>query len=140
MSLSDIFQVCNTIVLPGWIALLFFQRWRHLHYLIFTLCLFLAAVYLYLLISSSSPMSFEDFGSLEGVKDLFQNDSAVLAGWIHYLAFDLLVGYWMVKDAKKHQINRWIILPSLLFTFMTGPFGFLTYMIIRSIKLKSLAG
>lgn len=83
-------------------------------------------------------MSSLDFGSLESVKGLFSQDAAILAGWIHYLAFDLMIGYWMVKDAQKNQVNRWIIIPSLFFTLMTGPFGFLTYMIIRSVKLKAL--
>lgn len=136
MSHSEIFQICNTIVLPGWLALMFLQRWRQLHYLIFGLCLSLAMVYAYLIFSS--PMSSLDFGSLESVKGLFSQDAAILAGWLHYLAFDLMVGYWMVKDAQKNQVNRWIIIPSLFFTLMTGPFGFLTYMIIRSVKLKAL--
>lgn len=137
MGHSEIFQICNTIVLPGWLALIFFQKWKQLHYLIFGLCLSLAVVYVCILFSS--PSGSLDFGSLDSVKSLFENESALLAGWIHYLAFDLLVGYWIVRDAQRHEINRWIIIPSLFFTLMTGPFGFLTYMVIRTIKLKSLA-
>lgn len=135
MTLSEIFLICNVIVLPGWLALLFFQNWKQLHYLIFISCMLLASAYAFLLFTSSNSV---DFGSLEGIKALFSNESAVLAGWIHYLAFDMLVGYWMVKDAKRNKINRWIITPSLFFTLMTGPFGFLTYMIIRIVKLKTI--
>ncbi len=32
----------------------------------------------------------ESFGSLNGVMKLFQDRTLVTAGWVHYLAFDLL--------------------------------------------------
>ena len=34
------------------------------------------------------------FGSLAGVARLFTVEGLLLAGWIHYLAFDLFVGSW----------------------------------------------
>lgn len=73
------------------------------------------------------------FGSLSGVMKLFTNEWAVLAGWIHYLAFDLLVGIWEVNDAQSKGISHWLVLPCLFFTFMLGPIGFLMYFILRAI-------
>ena len=38
-----------------------------------------------------------DFSSLAGVGALFRQPAALLAGWLHYLAFDLLVGVAIVR-------------------------------------------
>lgn len=78
------------------------------------------------------------FGSLAEVALLFQKDEALLAGWIHYLAFDLFVGMWEASDAAKRNINRWLLLPCLILTFMLGPIGLLLYFIIRGIASKNV--
>ena len=62
---------------------------------------------------------------------MFSVPQAVLAGWIHYLVFDLFVGAWEVRDAKRLGISHWFILPCLFFTLMLGPIGLLLYFILR---------
>jgi uncharacterized membrane protein YhdT len=71
------------------------------------------------------------FSSLADVMKLFTNPYAALAGWIHYLAFDLFVGGWEVKDAGKRGISHWFVMPCLILTFLLGPIGFLLYHILR---------
>ena len=78
-----------------------------------------------------------DFGSLESVKVLFTVDNAVLAGWVHYLAFDLLVGMWILDQNKELKINHLLIVPCLLGTFMFGPVGFLLFLLIKSLVVKT---
>jgi hypothetical protein len=75
--------------------------------------------------------------SLDGVVALFQSRGMVVAGWLHYLAFDLFVGIWITLDARVHNFRHWWIVPSLLLTFMLGPAGLLTYYLLRSALLKS---
>ena len=41
------------------------------------------------------------FGSIEEVRTLFANDSALAAGWLHYLAFDLFVGAWIAREGAE---------------------------------------
>ena len=77
-----------------------------------------------------------DFGSLVSVMELFTEENAVLAGWVHYLAFDLLVGMWLLDQNKSIQINPWFMAPVLLLTFMLGPVGFLLFNILKSFKTK----
>jgi hypothetical protein len=60
----------------------------------------------------------------------------VLADWIHYLAFDLFVGVWEVKDAQAKNISHWFVIPCLFLTFMLGPIGFLLYSILRLFLAK----
>ena len=73
---------------------------------------------------------------MEEVSQLFNNDALLLAGWVHYLAFDLWVGSWEAGDAVKNGIHRLIMVPCLLLTFMFGPIGLLLYIIIRTIKTR----
>ncbi len=78
-----------------------------------------------------------DFNSLAGVSALFSNPWVLLAGWIHYLAFDLLVGVWEVRDSQRHNIPHLAVVPCLVLTFLFGPAGWLLYQGIRSYKIKA---
>ena len=71
------------------------------------------------------------FGSIGEVRALFASDSALTAGWLHYLAFDLFVGSWIVADGLKRQIPALLILPCLPLTLMFGPLGLLLYIPMR---------
>jgi hypothetical protein len=74
------------------------------------------------------------FSTLDGVGTLFSNPWLLLAGWVHYLAFDLLVGSWELEDAAERGIPHWMLVPCLLLTFLFGPAGWLLYRIVRSIR------
>ncbi|PJZ27039.1 hypothetical protein CH352_08000 [Leptospira hartskeerlii] len=86
---------------------------------------------LYLLILAFHARGGFDFGSLEGVTKLFANPWILLAGWVHYLAFDLFIGIWETKEAESLGISRWILIPCLFFTLMFGPIGYLLFQIVR---------
>jgi hypothetical protein len=76
------------------------------------------------------------FGSLAEVMQLFSSSSAMLAGWVHFLAFDLFVGAWICRKARQEGISFWMILPSLPATFLFGPAGFLLFTVIRGLKMR----
>jgi hypothetical protein len=80
-----------------------------------------------------------DFQSLAGVAALFADPYVLLAGWVHYLAFDLFIGSFEVRDSLRNGISHWIVLPCLFFTFMLGPIGFLFYLLVRTVKTRRLA-
>ncbi len=71
------------------------------------------------------------FDSLANVRLLFQSDAALLAGWIHYLVFDLLIGGWIAKTSDELGISRLIQAPILVATFMFGPLGWLLFQGVR---------
>ncbi len=62
---------------------------------------------------------------------LFEEPEAVMAGWIHYLVFDLFIGAWEVRDARRLKIPHLAVVPCLVLTFMLGPVGLLLYLILR---------
>ena len=83
--------------------------------------------------SHSAEVNNGGFSTLQQVKNLFSNDYIMVSGWVHYLAFDLIIGSRIFKDARKEQIGHWFIIPCLCFTFMLGPLGFLVYKIMKGI-------
>ena len=138
MSPDTIFQTCSTIAMAGWLVLLIISPfWSSFDkFLIGTIITLFAIVYAWLIFQVFSPGDFEKFDSLNGVMELFTDKTAVTAGWVHYLAFDLLTGIWIKKNAQKYNIHHLILIPCLLFTFMLGPIGLLLYLLVRSIKTK----
>ena len=138
MSPDTIFQTCNTIAMVGWIVLLIISPfWSSFDkFLIGIIITLLAIVYAWLIFQVFSPGDFEKFSSLNGVMELFTDKTAVTAGWIHYLAIDLLTGIWIKKNAQKYNIHHLILIPCLLVTFMLAPIGLLLYLLVRSVKTK----
>ena len=138
MSPDSVFQTCSTIAMVGWIVLLIISPfWSSFDkFLIGIIITLFAIVYAWLIFQVFTPGDFQKFGSLNGVMELFTAKTAVTAGWVHYLAFDLLTGIWIKKNAQKYNIHHLILIPCLLLTFMLGPIGLLLYLLVRSIKTK----
>lgn len=138
MTPEQIFQTCSTVAMLGWLLLIIISPfWFGFDKLFIGIIIaLLAIVYLWLIAQSFNPETFKQFGSLGGVMELFTNKTAVTAGWIHYLAFDLFVGVWIKKNAVRHSISHWLVIPCLLLTFMLGPIGLLLYLLIRWVVSK----
>jgi hypothetical protein len=138
MAPEQIFSIANVFALSGWIILVIFPRWvtadRFIMGVMITL---LSVAYLALIIKSFDPKDFSGFSSLNGVMQLFSDPWMLLAGWIHYLAFDLLTGLFITKNASKQGIRHAYIIPSLLLTFMFGPVGLLVYLVTRWVITKN---
>jgi hypothetical protein len=135
MNLEQIFTLASRLVLPGWLLLVFLPRWKWTTAFITSWLIpaILAAAYLVLfaMYFGDSPEGFSAFGSLAGVKALLQNDGMLLAGWIHYLCFDLFIGSWEVRDARRVGVHHLLVIPCLGLTFMMGPVGLLAYFLLR---------
>ena len=132
MSAEVIFSVTNLIALISWIWLLIFPFRPITHKILIGVSVAVLSVcYAWLIFRTLGPGDFEKFQTLEGVTSLFSVPGAVLVGWIHYLAFDLMTGVFIAHNASKHGIRHIAIIPCLLLTFMLGPVGLLLYLIIR---------
>ena len=132
MTAEQLFSILNLLALAGWLPLVFLPRARWAARGVpVVMPALLAGVYA-VLVAVSLPGSDGGFSSLSGVRALFDNDWALLAGWTHYLAFDLFIGGWEVRDAQRRGITHWLVVPALVLTFLLGPGGLLLYLAIRS--------
>jgi|SRR6516164_2928876 hypothetical protein len=137
MTPSSIFQLCSTIALVGWVILIFMPFWLNSDkFIIGIIVTLFCIVYTWLVVSNFHFPDFKKFNSLDGVMQLFTQPPIVVAGWVHYLAFDLMTGIFIKRNALKFGISHWLLVPCLFFTFMLGPIGLLLYLLIRFIVTK----
>jgi hypothetical protein len=124
-----LFTIANAAATAGWVLLWFAPRSRVTRGLVHSgvFSLLLAALYLVILAPLLELDAFREFGSLEGVMKAFQDPWFALAGWVHYLAFDLWIGAWIGRDAQSRYLSRWLVVPCQVLTFMLGPVGLLLY-------------
>lgn len=132
-----LFQIANSLALLAWLPMLFAPKWKWTKWwvaqkpMISLLAFGYLLLFLMFVLSPAADAAPMDFSSLAGVKALFQTDQAVLVGWIHYLAFDLMAGCYIFEQAQKRSIPHVLLVPALILTFVLGPVGWLTYLLIK---------
>lgn len=138
MNPSTIFSIANTLAFFMWLLMIFLPKWKVTRFLMDykVVPLLLSIVYGVYIIKAILIGGAMDFGSLQSVMALFTEENAVLAGWVHYLAFDLLVGIWILKQNEDIGIHHLLLIPCLAGTFMFGPLGFLLFMLISSFQKR----
>ena len=133
MTLETLFQAANCAVLPFWLLLFLAPRWRWTQLLVHgpVVALLLTPIYGYMLFGYGAAPQGTDFTSLYGVMHAFSSPSVVIAGWIHYLIFDLFIAAWESRDALRRRVPHLIVLPCLLATSFVGPIGLVLYVVVR---------
>ncbi|MEQ8747861.1 ABA4-like family protein [Pyruvatibacter sp.] len=137
MDFEMVFSAVGLLAMVGWLTLLIsplIPVWSdRIAGLIVPLVLAATYVAFLLFVPSENGGGFSSFAE---VKQLFTNPGALMAGWIHFLAFDLFVGAWICRTARDENIMFWMVLPCLPATFMFGPAGFLLFCAIRAVARK----
>lgn len=135
MNPDQVFSAAGAIAALQWLLLIVLPKWKVTTWLIdhAVVPLLLSVIYC-IYIMGFFNTSGGGFNSLQQVHVLFNNDNLLLAGWVHYLAFDLLIGFSILKSAQAKSISHWLLIPCLALTFMFGPCGFLLYQIIQKVK------
>lgn len=128
-----LFSAANLLALTGWATLALSPlspRWSD-RIAGFGIPLVLSVGYTALVLAfwSRAPGGFD---TLPNVMALFTQPEIALAGWSHYLAFDLFVGAWIVRTARSEGIAHLLVLPCLALTFLFGPAGFLAFAALRA--------
>lgn len=138
-----LFSLANPLAMVGWALLVLAPRWRVTNALVLSgaWSLGLAVAYAALLTTHylKDHGGEGGFGSLAQVAALFQDPWALLAGWVHYLCFDLFVGAWEVRDAQRRGVLHGWLVPALALTFLFGPVGLLVYFGVRRAFGKNIS-
>lgn len=141
MPLDLLFRIASTLALVGWIVLALSPLRRPVavrvaRLIAAVLCGGYLAVLAHALATGPSGGAI-DFNSLDGVMAMLRTRQAALAGWVHYLAFDLFIGAWEAETAPGARIPHWMLLPCLALTFVAGPVGLLTYLLLQAVRQRS---
>lgn len=139
MTPDTLFQISNPMAALGWALLAFapfMPRFADRVAGYFIPALFSLGYTVVLLVHWWSAEG--GFDTLPNVMLLLSNPWTALAGWVHYLAFDLVVGAWITRTARTEGIPHLLILPILALTFLVGPMGFLAFLGLRAARTATL--
>ena len=128
MTAATVFSLASSTAMAGWLLLILAPRWGALiSFIRFGLIGALSLTYAVLVFVYFFRIEGGGFGSIAEVRALFMSDPVLVAGWVHYLAFDLFIGTWIAVEADKRGYNRLLQAPMLVATFMFGPLGLLLF-------------
>ena len=145
-TIEMIYYWVNLGVLPFWFILILFPQSHLSRYLVTSILpiLLLSMAYIFLIYKSflNSYDFIDNFNLYLGIGDLsnlFADNSFLIMFWIHFLAINLFVGGWIVKDSQKFLINKILLAVPLIIIYLIGPLGLLVYWIIRIFYAKRLS-
>jgi Domain of unknown function (DUF4281) len=134
---DTVFKAASTAALLGWLALLLSPRsvrWARPAWRFSGRLLPLAFSALYVAMLAAHWRGAGGFGSASEVRALFDVPGVLVAGWVHYLAFDLFVGAWIAERGAALSLPHWQLVPVLLLTFLFGPAGLLAFVVLRALR------
>lgn len=143
MTAEDFFRVTNTLALAAWIALVVFpgkkliSGWLCAVVMPGLLALGYAGVIGWKLATNGPPAG--DVMTISGLRAVFQDDWVFAAAWTHYLVFDMVVGAWIARDSLKLELPWLLRTVALVLTFLSGPVGFLIYILGRCFRRRESA-
>ena len=143
---AEMFYVwINIGVFPFWILIVFFPQSHLCKYIatsIFPIFL-LSTAYIFILYkaylgSFDFTNNFSLYLGLGSISELFRDDYYLLMFWTHFVAINLFIGGWILKDAQKLYVNKILLAFPLIVTYLIGPIGVFLYWIIRIFYSKRL--
>src|SRR5688500_14695704 len=138
----DAYEIVNKVfgagVTVGWALMLLAPRSKATRWFVHSDVVPLAISVAYLaVVAPWVPQLFASFDSLDKLIALMTNKPVFFIGWIHYLAFDFIIGRVLLGDAQRRGIPHWAVAPCLLLTFMLGPVGYGLYALVRVVFRKT---
>lgn len=143
ISPDTMYLVLNFGVMPFWALLILLPHARITEVAVHSVLvpLVLGVTYAWLLATAiagpPAPPDGSGFATLPELMKTFTAPTAVVAGWAHYLVFDLFVGSWEARDAQRIGLHHLVVAPCILITFLVGPIGLLLYLMVRGLSGKA---
>ena len=145
-TIDTLYMWINLGVIPFWFILIVFPQ-SHLSRIFVTSIfpfLILSGVYIFILYKSyligyDFDGNFSLYLGLSELSRLFEDHLYIMVFWTHFIAINLFIGGWIVKDSQKFSINKVLLAVPLIVTYLTGPIGLFLYWIIRIFYSKRIS-
>ena len=145
-TIETLYMWINLGVLPFWFILIVFPQ-SHLSRIFVTSIfpfLILSGVYIFILYKSyligyDFDGNFSLYLGLSELSRLFEDHLYIMIFWTHFIAINLFIGGWIVKDSQKFSINKVLMAVPLIVTYLIGPLGLILYWIIRIFYAKRIS-
>ena len=143
--IETLYMWVNIGVLPFWLMLIFFPQSHLCRIFVASIfpILLLSGAYIFVLYKSyligyDFIGNFSLYLSLDELSRLFEDHLYLMLFWIHFIAINLFIGGWIVKDSQKFYINKITISIPLIITYFIGPIGLFFYWVIRIFYAKRM--
>ena len=83
--------------------------------------------------------NFSLYLGLSELSRLFEDHLYIMIFWTHFIAINLFIGGWIVKDSQKFSINKVLMAVPLIVVYLIGPIGLFLYWIIRIFYAKRIS-
>lgn len=132
--METFFKVGNLLAMPFWVLMIVLPRWRWTVRVMRSPLVAAGPALLYVILvvprlAEVVPVLIRP--ELHAVAGLLGTAGNAAAAWMHFLAFDLLVGRWVYMDGLERRVSPWATAPILFLTLLLGPLGFLLYLPAR---------
>ena len=78
-------------------------------------------------------MDYSSLSTTQGLSKAFSDSTSVLAGWAHFIVFDLFTARFFLQDSARVGIPHLAVVPCILGCMFFGPVGLLTYVLVKKI-------
>ena len=143
--IETLYMWVNIGVLPFWLMLIFFPQSHLCRIFVASIfpILLLSGAYIFVLYKSyligyDFIGNFSLYLSLDELSRLIEDHLYLMLFWIHFIAINLFIGGWIVKDSQKFYINKITISIPLIITYFIGPIGLFFYWVIRIFYAKRM--
>ena len=145
-AIETLYMWINLGILPFWFILIIFPQSHLSRIFVTTIFPFfvLSGVYIFILYKSyligyDFDGNFSLYLGLNELSRLFEDHLYIMIFWTHFIAMNLFIGGWIVKDAEKFSINKVLLALPLITTYLVGPIGLFLYWVIRIFYAKRIS-
>ena len=144
LTFENIYLFANWGVVPFWLLLILMPSHGITKFFSHSIIapLFLATAYIFvtrqIILEGNTFEGFNLYLSLDGLDEVYSNESLRLVFWLHFLALSLFVGAWIARDSERHMVPKFLSAPCIIITYFTGPFGIVIYWFIRIFYAKKI--
>ena len=144
LTFENIYLFANWGVVPFWLLLVFIPNHAitkiFCHSIIVPLLLTIAYVFVarQIILEGSILKGFNLYLGLDGLNEIYSNESLRLVFWLHFLAISLFTGSWIARDCQKYIVPKVLSIPCIVITYFAGPLGLVVYWFVRIFYAKKI--
>ena len=144
LTLENIYLFANWGVVPFWLLLILMPNHSitkiFCHSILAPLLLAIAYVFVarQIILDGNILEGFKLYIGLDGLEEIYSNDSLRLVFWLHFLAISLFIGSWIARDCQRYMVPKILSIPCIIITYFAGPVGIVVYWFIRIFYSKKI--
>ena len=144
LTFENIYLFVNWGVIPFWLLLVFIPNHAITKFFCHSIIapLLLAVAYIFvthqIILEGSILKGFNLYLGLDGLNEIYSNESLRLVFWLHFLAISLFIGSWIARDCQRYMVPKFLSIPCIIITYFAGPVGIVTYWLIRIFYAKRI--